>query len=137
MTTPVGDVIAPGRGAAGAGLSFIDHDRQRYAAKVRLPQEGEILVGQYLEGGGTGMLGEFRIALQDLGHRGGGGLLQPQLCLFDDGAAAFTAFLALEEADLAAILAPVAGHEALSRRLLALGLRDASDTPLDVGTEAA
>jgi hypothetical protein len=135
MTTPVRDAIAPGRGAAGAGLSFIDHDRQRYAAKVRLPQEGEILVGDYLEGGGTGRFGEFRIALHDLGHRGG--LLQPQLCLFDDGAAAFTAFLALEEADLAAILAPVAGHEALSRRLLALGLRDASDTPLDVGTKAA
>jgi hypothetical protein len=135
MTTPVGEAIAPGREAAGAGLSFIDHDRQRYAAKVRLPQEGEILVGDYLEGGGTGRLGEFRIALHDLGHRGG--LLQPQLCLFDDGVAAFTAFLALKEADMAAILAPVAGHEALSRRLLVLGLRDASDTPLDVGTEAA
>jgi hypothetical protein len=135
MTTPAGDAIDPGRGAAGAGLSFIDHDRQRYSAKVRLPQAGEILVGDYLEGGGTGTLGEFRIALHDLGHRGG--LLQPQLCLFDDGAAALAALLGLEDAALAALLAPVAGHEALSRRLTALGLRDASDTPLDTGTGVA
>jgi hypothetical protein len=135
MTTPEGGAIDPGRRAAGAGLSFIDHARQRYADKVRLSNEGEILVGEYLAGGeGVGALGEFRIAIHDLGHRGG--LLQPQLCVFDDGAAAFAAFLALEEADLAAILAPVADHGALSRRLLALGLRDASDTPLDVGTKA-
>jgi hypothetical protein len=135
MTTPVRDAIAPGRGAAAAGLSFIDHDRQRYAAKVRLPQAGEILVGDYLEGGGTGRLGEFRIALHDLGHRGG--LLQPQLCVFDDGAAALAALLGSGGADLGTLLAPVGGHEALSRRLLALGLRDASDTPLGTGTGVA
>jgi hypothetical protein len=128
MTTPVRDAIAPGRGAAGAGLSFVDHDRQRYAAKVRLPHEGEILVGDYLEGGGTGVLGEFRIVLHDLGHKAG--LLQPQLCVFDDGAAALAAFLGVEGAGLAALLAPIEGHEALSRRLTALGLPDASDTPL-------
>jgi len=135
MTTPEGGAIDPGSGVAGAGLSFIDHDRQRYAAKVRLPQEGEILVGDYAEGGGTGRLGEFRIALHDLGHRGG--LLQPQLCVFDDGAAALAALLGPAGADLGTLLAPVGGHEALSRRLLALGLRDASDTPLAPGTKAA
>lgn len=115
-------------------LSFIDHDRQRYAAKVRLPNEGEILVGDYLEGGGTERLGEFRIVLHDLGHRGG--LLHPQLCVFGDGAVALAALLGLDGTDLAALLAPVAGHEDLCRCLLALGLSDLSDTPLDAGTEA-
>jgi hypothetical protein len=124
----------PGHGGSVDGLSFLDHDRQRYAAKVRLPNEGELLVGEYLEGGGTGPLGELRIALHDLGDRGG--LLSPQLCVFGDGAAALDALLGLEGADLAALLAPVAGHEAMSRRLLALGVRDRSDAPLGRGPEA-
>jgi hypothetical protein len=110
-------------------LAFKDHARQRYAEKVRLPNEGEILIGEYLEGGGTGPLGEFRIVLHDLGDRGG--RLHPQLCLFGDGTAALDALLGLDNADLGALLLPVAGHEDLSRRLLALGVRDASDKILE------
>ncbi len=121
------------RGEEGDGLSFIDHDRQRYAAKVRLGNQGEILIGDHRKGGGVGPLGEFRIVLHDLGDRGG--RLHPQLCVFGDGAAALGVLLGREGADLAALLAPAAGHEALSRRLLALGLPDASDTPLADATE--
>lgn len=109
-------------------LAFIDHDRQRYAATVRLPNAGEILVGEYLQGGGIGLLGEFRIVLHDLGERGG--LVSPQLCVFGDGVAALAALLSTEGADLLDLLAPTSGHEELSRRLLALGLRDHSDAPL-------
>lgn len=134
MTTQTGGATGQEDQGGGDRLSFINHDRQRYATKVRLTNEGEILVGDYLEGGGTGRLGEFRIALHDLGHRDR--LLHPQLCAFGDGAAALGTLLGLEGADLAALLSPVAGHEALSRRLLALGLRDASDTPLEHGAEA-
>ncbi|MBS1892632.1 MAG: hypothetical protein JST59_15145 [Actinobacteria bacterium] len=125
--------VEPGRGDPGARLSFVDHDRQRYAAKVPLPNGGEVLVGEYLEGGGTGPLGEFKVALHDLGRRDG--LLDPQLCVFGDGAAALVALLGLEGADLAGLLAPVLGHEAMSRRLLGLGLRDRSDASLAAGRE--
>ncbi len=124
----------PGRGEVHARLSFVDHDRQRYAAKVPLPNEGEILVGEHLEGGEVGPLGEFRIALHDLGQRRG--LLYPQLCVFGDGAAALDALLDLEGADLKALLAPLSGHEEMSRRLVALGLRDRSDSPLGGEPEA-
>jgi hypothetical protein len=113
------------RTTGGEVLAFVDHDRQRYAAKVRLPNEGEILVGQYIEGGGTGPLGEFRIVLHDLDSRSG--LLDPQLCVFGDGAAALTALLASDGVDLRGLLAPVRDHLDLSRRLAALGMRDASD----------
>lgn len=123
-----------GRGGPDEGLSFVDHDRQRYATKVRLPNEGELLVGEYLEGGSTGPLGEFRIALHDLGHRGG--LLDPQLCAFADGAAALDALLRLDGAHLAYLLAPVTDHEEMSRRLVARGLRDRSDAALAGGREA-
>jgi hypothetical protein len=115
--------------ADGGGLSFIDHDRQRYAEKVRLPGAGEILIGEYIEGGGTGPLGEFRIVLRDLGDRGG--RLHPQLCLFGDGTRALEALLGLEGADLSALLAPVSGPVGLSRRLEALGLHDRSDRSLE------
>lgn len=124
----------PGRGGRDGRLSFVDHDRQRYAKKVCLPSQGEILVGEYLEGGGTGPLGKFRIALHDLGDRGG--RLHRQLCAFGDGTPALGVLLRLEGADLGALLAPVAGHEALSRRLLEIGLSDRSDAPLGVGPEA-
>jgi hypothetical protein len=130
MSRQVGAAVDRGGEAAGVGrLAFIDHERQRYAEKVRLPNEAELLVGEYLDGGGTGPLGEFRIVLHDLGDSGG--LLHPQLCLFGDGAAALDALLGLDEADLGTLLLPVAGHEALSRRLLALGVRDASDRVLE------
>jgi hypothetical protein len=107
------------------------HDRQRYAEKVRLPDEGEILVGQYIEGGGAGPLGEFRIVLRDLGDRRG--RLDPQLCVFGDGAGALALLLEATGGGLARLLAPVADHLELSRRLLVLGLRDVSDSPLPEG----
>jgi hypothetical protein len=114
-------------------LAFIDHARQRYAVKVRLPNEGEILVGDHLaEGEGVGALGEFRIVLHDLGDRRG--RLHPQLCLFGDGVGALDTLVEAAQGSLSTVLAPVAGHEELSRRLATLGLRDASDAPL---TEAA
>ncbi|MFT3866761.1 MAG: hypothetical protein QM729_21070 [Solirubrobacterales bacterium] len=117
-----GRLVGPG------GLGFIDHQRRRYAARVRLPNQGEILVGEYLHAGVTGPLGEFRIVLHDLGDRGG--RLSPQLCVFGDGVTALAALLATEGADLLGLLAPTPGHEQLSRRLLRLGLRDDSDAPL-------
>ena len=44
-------------------LAFIDHHRQDYAERVPMPHEGEFLIGDYLEGGGSvGDLGEFKVA---------------------------------------------------------------------------
>ncbi len=130
MSTQVEAGGAGAQGAVGGDvLAFVDHHRRRYAEKVRLPNEGEILVGQYVEGGGTGPLGEFRIVLHDLGDRRG--RLDLQLCVFGDGAGALAHLVAV--GDLAGLLTPVADHLELSRRLLALGLRDVSDSPLPEG----
>ena len=111
-----------------AGLAFVDHQRQHYAEVARSPTAGEILIGDYLKEGATGPLGEFRVAFHDLGDRRG--RLHPQLCVFGDGAAALALLLAVLGPDLSGLLAPVAGHEEMSRRLVGLGLRDRSDTPL-------
>jgi hypothetical protein len=114
-------------GGAG-GLAFIDLQRQHYADVMRPPGAGIIFVGDYLEEGGTGPLGEFRISLQDLDHARG--RLHPQLCLFCDGAASLALLLAVLGPDLSGLLAPVVDHVDMSRRLVGLGLRDRSDTPL-------
>jgi hypothetical protein len=114
-----------------AGLAFVDHQRQHYAAVVRSLDAGEILIGDYLEEGGTGPLGEFRIVLHDLGD--GRGRLHPQLRVFGDGTAALALLLAVLGPDLSGLLAPVADHEEMSRRLVGLGLRDRSDTLLTDG----
>jgi hypothetical protein len=119
----------------GCGLAFIDHDRQRYADRVRLPHAGEFLVGDYLDDGGVGVLGELRIVLHELGDRRG--RLDARLCVFGDGTGALSVLLDAAAGDLSGILAPVAGRAELSRRLTALGVRDASDTPLrPAGTQA-
>lgn len=108
-------------------LAFIDHHRQDYAGHVPVPCEGDFMIGDYLEAGGLGPLGEFKIVLHWLGARHG--ILDPQLRVFGDGAGALQELLGLV-GDLSALLGPVAGHEEFSRRLLELGLRDASHTPL-------
>lgn len=117
-------------GGAG-GLEFIDLQRQHYAEALRPPGAGVIFVGDYLEEGGTGPLGEFRISLQDLDDARG--RLRPQLCVFGDGAAALALLLAVLGPDLSGLLAPVVDHVDMSRRLVGLGLRDRSDTPLTGG----
>lgn len=112
-------------------LAFIDHHRQDYAGKVPMPHEGEFLIGDYRDDRGgflVGELGEFKVLLHQLDHRRG--LLEPQLCVFGDGAAAFAVLLGLADGDLAQLLRPVAGRDEFSRRLLDLGIRDASHKPL-------
>jgi hypothetical protein len=109
-------------------LAFVDHHRQDYAERVPVPHEGEFLIGDYLQGGGVGDLGEFKIVLHWLGASHG--MLDPQLCVFGDGAEALEALLGLC-GDLSGLLAPVADHEEFSRRLLDLGLRDASHKALE------
>lgn len=109
-------------------LAFIDHHRQDYAERVPVPHDGEFLVGDYGDGGGVGPRGEFKIVLHYLGDKRG--TLVPQLCVFGDGAAAFGVLLGLAGGDLARLLRPVAGRDEFSRRLLDLGVRDSSHTPL-------
>lgn len=108
-------------------LAFIDHHRQNYAGRVPVPCEGDFMIGDYLEDGGVGPRGEFKIVLHWLGA--GHGMLDPQLCVFGDGAGALEELLGFG-GGLAGLLGPVADHEEFSRRLLELGLRDVSHTPL-------
>jgi hypothetical protein len=117
-----------GEGGEEQALAFIDHHRQDYAERVPVPHEGEFLIGDYGDGGGVGALGEFKVALHYLGDRRG--MLIPQLCVFGDGAGAFRVLLGLAGGDLARLLRPVEGRDAFSRRLLDLGIRDGSHTPL-------
>lgn len=114
-------------------LAFIDHARQDYADAVPIDFAAEFLVGDYGGiGEGVGELGEFKIAIHDLRDVGGGNRddLTPQLCVFGDGAAAVFELTELCGGNLADLLADVRDADAFSRRLLALGLRDASDKPL-------
>lgn len=113
--------------AGGRTLAFIDHHRQRYADRVTVPCEGEFLIGDYSDGGGIGELGGFKIQLQRLDNRHG--MLDPQLCVFGDGARACAVLVRLADGDLGRILRPVRSREEFSVRLLAFGLRDASDVP--------
>lgn len=114
----------------GAGvLAFSDQRRQNHPQKVPPSGAGEFFVGGYTTEGTVGRLGEFRIVLHELGDRSG--RLDPQLCVFGDGAGALAALLADVGPDLAALLAPVADHVEFSRRLLALGIVDRSDRPLE------
>jgi len=109
-------------------LAFIDHHRQDYAERVPVPHDGEFLIGDYREGEGVGAGGEFKVVLHYLGDSRG--MLVPQLCVFGDGAAAVAVLLELAGGDLARLLRPVEGRDEFSQRLLDLGLRDASHTPL-------
>jgi hypothetical protein len=117
-----------GEGGDEQALAFIDHHRQDYAERVPVPHEGEFLIGDYGDGQGVAELGEFKIVLHYLGDRRG--MLVPQLCVFGDGAAAFAVLLGLAGGDLSRLLRPVAGRDEFSQRLLDLGVRDASHTPL-------
>lgn len=120
-----------GEGGEEQALAFIDHHRQDYAGKVPMPLGGEFLIGDYRdEDGGVlvGELGEFKVLLHQLGDRQG--RLEPQLCVFGDGAAALGVLLRLAGGDLARLLRPVEGRDEFSRRLLDLGIRDGSHTPL-------
>jgi hypothetical protein len=126
--------VGEGRGGGpgeGRTLAFVDHHRQRYADRVTVPCEGEFLIGDYLDGGGVGELGEFKIQLHYLDDRRGA--LDPQLCVFGDGARAFEALVDLAEGDIGRVLRPVSGREEFSSRLAAFGLRDASDVPPEEG----
>ncbi|MBN9621959.1 MAG: hypothetical protein J0H06_03240 [Actinobacteria bacterium] len=112
----------------GAGvLAFSDQHRQIYSWKVPPPGGGEFFVGGYATEGPV--IGEFRIVLHELGDPSG--RLDPQLCVFGTGAGALAALLSDAGPDLAALLAPVADHVEFSRRLLALGITDHSDRPLE------
>lgn len=110
-------------------LAFIDHDRQRYAERVPVPCEAEFLIGDYLDSGGVGELGELKIQLHYLGDRRG--RLVAQLCVFGDGAGALAALFALADGDLGGLLSLVNDHREFSHRLLDLGLRDASHSPME------
>jgi hypothetical protein len=121
----------PEQAGGAGGLAFVDHQRRHHAEVFRSPDAGEILIGDYFEEGGTGPLGEFRIVLHDLGDRRG--RLHPQLCVFGDGTAALALLLAVLGPDLSGLLYPVVDHEEMSRRLVGLGLRDRSETPLTDG----
>lgn len=115
-------------------LAFIDHERQDYADRVPVPCGGEFLIGDYRdEDGGVlvGELGELKIQLHNLGDRYG--TLEPQLCVFGDGAEALSVLLDLAGGDLTRLLRPLGSHEEFSPRLLDLGLRDTSHTSLDGG----
>ncbi|MGD9733990.1 MAG: hypothetical protein AB7V58_00020 [Solirubrobacterales bacterium] len=108
-------------------LAFIDHHRQRYADRVTIPCDAEFLIGDYRDRGGVGDLGEFKVQLHYLGDRRQ--VLYPQLSVFGDGAAALAVLVEVAEGDLGAVLQPVANREEFASRLVAFGLRDASDEP--------
>jgi hypothetical protein len=111
-------------------LTFSDQHRQDYSQKVRPQAAGEFFVGECTDEGTVGPLGEFRIVLHELGDRRG--RLDPQLCVFDEGVGALSVLLSDADFDLGAFLAPVSDHIEFSRRLLALGIGDRSDRPVEV-----
>ena len=114
----------------GAGvLAFSDQHRQNYSQKAPPAEAGEFFLGEYMAEGGVGRLGEFRIVLHELGDRGG--RLDPQLRVFGDGTGALGVLLSDDGTVLPALLAPVLDHVEFSRRLLALGITDRSDRPLE------
>lgn len=116
-------------------LAFFDHSRQSYAEVIPTPDAGEFMVGDYgpKDGErGVGELGEFTIGLRDLSgaapHQVG---LSPQLRVFGDGCRAMMMLAELCDGDLTRLLADVPDAHTFSKRLLALGLADYSDTPLE------
>lgn len=107
-------------------LRFIDCDRQRYSERVPAAEAGEFLIGDFLEGGGTGEDGEFRVTLIELGQGGPWGL-HPHLEVFGDGNAALRRAIA---AGLLDSLGRVGSREEFAWRLIDLGFFDRSDRPL-------
>ncbi|HET7444546.1 MAG TPA: hypothetical protein VFJ57_07805 [Solirubrobacterales bacterium] len=103
-------------------LGFSDHHRQRYAAKVRLPGDGEFLIGSYYEDGSVTLDGEFAVTLV-----GREGLLFPCLVAFGEAAGALQRAL---DAGLLDVLGSVGSRDEFSRRLIAIGIIDRSDERL-------
>jgi hypothetical protein len=110
----------------GRTLRFIDHHRQRYAAKVPIPEEGEFMIGVYHEDGTLEEAGEFSVTLVGL-TSGRRWALHPRVQAFGDGRGALRRAI---DAGLLDALEPVAGREEFARRLLAIGFADGSDEPL-------
>jgi hypothetical protein len=129
------DLIAEAReleGAEIAPLRFIDHHRQRYAAKVPIADAGEFFIGAYHEDGSVDRDGEFRVVLMELMH-GRGPALTPRLDVFGEGEGALRRAV---EAGMLEALRPVSSRDEFARRLLAMGMVDGSDSPLPGGDRA-
>lgn len=112
-------------------LSFYDHGRQDYAEAVPPSEAGEFMVGAYGEPGedeGVHEGGEFKIVLHDHRSHGAKGLT-PQLLVFGDALGSLQEFLRIGGGAL--IEVDHADTDAFSRAIMALGLEDRSDTPLD------
>lgn len=107
-------------------LRFVDCDRQAYLAQVPAAQGGEFFIGDFIEGGGTGEDGEFKVTLVELGQGGHWGLY-PHLEVFGEGNAALRRAIA---AGILDALGRVGNREEFARRLLHLGFVDRSDRPL-------
>ncbi|MBS1845668.1 MAG: hypothetical protein JST53_14725 [Actinobacteria bacterium] len=121
------EAVGPPRAEAGAeSLRFIDCDRQRYSERVPGAEAGEFFIGDFLDGGGTGDDGEFKVTLIELGQGGPWGLY-PHLEAFGEGNAALRRAIA---AGLLDSLGRVGSREEFARRLIGLGFIDRSDTPL-------
>lgn len=109
-------------------LAFIDHHRQNYADAVPAEEDGDFLIGEYAEGDqGTGRLGEFKILLHRFDRQP---MLSPKMCVFGDATGALARITQLAGGSLTDLLSDVGSRDEFSRRLLALGLRDASDKPM-------
>lgn len=122
-------------------LSFIQHTRQSYATVVPCRDgEDEYSIGGYPQDsdGGVDERGEFRIILHRFNTGYTAGLrshspaddLSPQICVFHD---AYPALREAIEAGLLEVLAkPMRSADELTDRLLAIGLRDNSDSDVRV-----
>lgn len=105
-------------------LHFLQHSRQHYAEGAPLDRR---VVDDFIVTSDT--TAEFVIEISD--HRGvsSDGGLQPHLCTFDDGLDALRKFISLGGLNC---LGQVDEPDDLNRRLQRLGIRDASDKPLDI-----
>lgn len=103
-------------------LSFIDHSRMAYANMVRPRGDGgDFIIGDHR--------GEFMIELHYLDER----FCSPKLTCFSDGVDALKSLLVTlrtKGKGLDWLLADVKHSADFSRRLIELGLRDASEKPL-------
>lgn len=116
-------------------LAFYDHHRQSYShLPLRDRFVAEFMVGNYPDDdeGGVATGGEFMIGLHDFNRSYRQSGLTPQLCVFGDGLGSARILLALADAHEVPLLDEVPDRDAFSRRLLSLGLRDASDKPLEI-----
>ena len=112
-------------------LCFCDHHRQQYAGKVPIDEAGEFLIGAYEDDGTVGGDGEFRVTLVEL-HGDWRWSLYPHLEVYGEGVPALRRAI---DAGLLDALGPVNSRDEFARRLLAIGLVDRSDQPLNVENE--